>query len=50
MFILSYVWSGFDPLTQIVSFSWLATGLILGYVKSNGYKEVPKAFRNTKMV
>ena len=48
--ILGYVWFSFDTLTQVVGFSWLAIGLIIGYVKSNGYKEVPGAFRNSHMV
>lgn len=43
--ILLYVWSGFDHLTQIIGFSWLAVGLVIGYIKSKGYKEVPEAFR-----
>ncbi|MDR0620395.1 MAG: APC family permease [Deltaproteobacteria bacterium] len=43
--ILLYVWTGFDKTTQIVGFSWLAVGLIIGYVKSKGYKEVPEAFK-----
>jgi hypothetical protein len=45
--ILLYVWSGFDRLTQIVGFSWLAVGLVIGYVKSKGYKEVPEAFKKS---
>lgn len=48
--ILGYVWFSFDKLTQIVGFSWLAIGLIIGFVKSKGYKEVPEAFRNSHMV
>ncbi|MDR2502863.1 MAG: APC family permease [Deltaproteobacteria bacterium] len=47
--ILIYVWTGFDQLTQIVGFSWLAVGLIVGFVKSKGYKEVPQAFKSIKM-
>ncbi|MDR2301960.1 MAG: APC family permease [Deltaproteobacteria bacterium] len=45
--ILLYVWTGFDALTQIVGFSWLAIGLVIGYVKSKGYKEVPDAFKKS---
>lgn len=48
--ILGYVWSGFDTLTQTVGFSWLTVGLVIGYVKSKGYKEVPEAFRRTDLV
>ena len=47
--ILMYVWSGFDHLTQIVGFSWLAIGLVIGYVKTSGYKEVPDAFKKSYM-
>lgn len=37
-------------MTQIVGFSWLAIGLVIGYVKSKGYKVVPEAFRKSDMV
>ena len=43
--ILSYVWSGFDWLTQVIGFIWLGIGLVIGFVKSKGYKEVPDAFK-----
>lgn len=46
--ILAYVWSGFDHITQIVGFSWLAIGLVVGLVKSKGYKEVPEAFKKAR--
>jgi amino acid transporter len=46
-FILLYVWTGFDKLTQIVGFSWLAVGVVIGYIKSKGYKEVPDAFKKS---
>lgn len=45
MAILGYVWMSFDKTTQIVGFSWLAVGLVYGFIKSKGYKEVPEAFR-----
>lgn len=48
--ILGYVWLSFDSMTQIVGFSWLAVGLVIGYVKSKGYKVVPEAFRKSDMV
>lgn len=48
--ILGYVWLSFDSMTQIVGFSWLAIGLVIGYVKSKGYKVVPEAFRKSDMV
>jgi amino acid transporter len=47
--ILIYVWTGFDTITQAVGFSWLAVGLVIGYIKSKGYKEVPEAFKNLKL-
>ncbi len=47
--ILIYVWSGFDWLTQAVGFGWLAIGLVVGYVKTKGYKEVPEAFKKAYM-
>lgn len=50
MLILGYVWLSFDSMTQIVGFSWLAIGLVIGYVKSKGYKVVPEAFRKSDMV
>lgn len=43
--ILAYVWSGFDSLTHIIGFIWLGIGLVIGFVKSKGYKEVPEAFK-----
>ena len=48
--ILGYEWLSFDSMTQIVGFSWLAVGLVIGYVKSKGYKVVPEAFRKSDMV
>lgn len=48
--ILGYVWLSFDTLTQIVGFSWLGVGVVIGFIKSKGYKEVPEAFRNSHMV
>ena len=44
--ILAYVFTGFDVLTYTVGVSWLVIGLIVGAVKSKGYKEVPEAFKN----
>ena len=44
--ILAYVFTGFDALTYTVGISWLVIGLIVGAVKSKGYKEVPEAFKN----
>lgn len=44
--ILAYVFTGFDTLTYTVGIAWLIIGLIIGAVKSKGYKEVPEAFKN----
>ncbi len=49
IFILCYVWTGFDWPTQVVGAIWLAIGLAIGFVKSKGYKEVPEAFMHQKM-
>ena len=49
IFILGFVWSGFDSPTLIVGFSWLAVGIVVGAIKSKGYKEVPEAFRKMEV-
>ena len=41
MLILGYVWINFDKVTLMVGFAWLFVGLVFGFVKSKGYKEVP---------
>lgn len=41
--VIAFIWSGFDAKTYIVGFSWLAVGVIVGFIKSNGYKKVPPA-------
>ena len=46
IFILGFVFTGFDTMTYIVGVVWLVIGLIIGAVKSRGYKEVPDAFKN----
>jgi amino acid transporter len=33
-----YVWTGFEKLTYIVGFSWLLIGVVIGFVKSKGYR------------
>ncbi|MGI9050125.1 MAG: APC family permease [Rubrobacteraceae bacterium] len=43
--VIAYVWSGFDRLTFIFGFAWMAVGIALGAVKSRGYKEVPTALQ-----
>ena len=47
--ILLYVFTGFDVPTYIVGIAWLIIGLIIGAVKSKGYKEVPDAFKNLEV-
>jgi amino acid transporter len=49
MLILGYVWSGFEWPTLVVGFSWLAIGVVIGAIKSKGYKEVPDAFKNIEI-
>jgi len=39
--IIAFVWSGFDRNTFIAGFIWMALGIILGFVKSKGYRDVP---------
>jgi amino acid transporter len=46
LLILAYVWSGFEGLTLIVGFSWLAIGIIVGAVRSKGFRVTPDAFKN----
>lgn len=46
IFILGFIFTGFMPFTMIVGFSWLAIGIVVGAIKSKGFKEVPEAFRN----
>jgi len=49
MFILGFVWSGFDAPTLILGFSWLAVGFVFMAVKTKGFKEVPDAFKNMSL-
>ncbi|MDR1152975.1 MAG: APC family permease [Bifidobacteriaceae bacterium] len=44
--ILGYVWTGFEGLTLVVGFSWLAIGMIIGAIRSKGFRETPEAFKN----
>ncbi len=41
MLILGYVWINFDKVTLMVGFAWLFVGLVFGFIKSKGYKELP---------
>lgn len=47
--ILGYVFTGFEWATYAVGVTWLVIGLIIGAVKSKGYKEVPEAFKNLEV-
>ncbi len=47
--ILVFVFTGFEPMTYVVGVVWLILGLIIGFVKSKGYKEVPEAFKNLEV-
>lgn len=47
--ILVYVFTGFQTATYIVGVCWLVVGLIIGAVKSKGYKEVPEAFKHLEV-
>lgn len=47
--ILIFVFTGFDKLTYVVGIVWLIIGLIIGAIKSKGYKEVPDAFKNLQV-
>lgn len=49
IFILAYVFTGFDVPTYLVGGIWLVVGLVIGFVKSKGYKEVPEAFKNLEV-
>lgn len=47
--ILLFIFSGFESLTYIIGFAWLAIGIVIGAIKSKGYKEVPEAFKNLQV-
>ena len=47
--ILAYVFTGFELTTYAVGIVWLVIGLVIGAVKSKGYKEVPEAFKNLEV-
>lgn len=44
--IVGYVWFGFDRTTFIFGISWLVLGIIVGAVKSKGYREIPPVLRD----
>jgi amino acid transporter len=43
--VLLYVWLGFDMMTYLLGFSWLAIGVLVGFVKSDRYTKVPPALQ-----
>lgn len=47
--ILIYVFTGFDKMTYVVGIIWLIIGIIIGAIKSKGYKEVPEAFKHLEV-
>ena len=47
--ILGYVFTGFEVATYAVGVAWLVIGLVIGAVKSKGYKEVPEAFKHLEV-
>ncbi|MCP3772764.1 APC family permease [Paenibacillus sp. MZ04-78.2] len=44
--IILYVWSGFDRMTFIVGISWMVVGVVMGAVKSKGYKQLPPVMKD----
>lgn len=44
--IIAFVWSGFDSRTFMVGFVWMFIGIILGAIKSKGYREVPPTLKD----
>ncbi|TCP58862.1 amino acid transporter [Tumebacillus sp. BK434] len=43
--VLLFVWMGFDTMTYVLGFSWMVIGVLVGFFKSKGYKEVPPALQ-----
>ncbi|WP_270165812.1 APC family permease [Paenibacillus sp. SYP-B4298] len=41
--VIAFIWSGFDSTTYLIGFAWMAIGVVLGAIRSKGYKEVPPA-------
>jgi amino acid transporter len=37
--IVTYVWSGFEHITYIIGGGWALIGIVIGFVKSKGYRE-----------
>ncbi|MBR0599648.1 APC family permease [Sinanaerobacter chloroacetimidivorans] len=47
--ILVFIFTGFETLTYMIGIVWLVVGIVIGAVKSKGYKEVPDAFKNLEI-
>lgn len=47
--ILAYVFTGFEAMTYVMGIAWFIIGMIVGAVKSKGFKEVPDAFKNLEV-
>ncbi len=47
--IIMFVWVQFDKIAYILGGTWLLIGIIIGLVKSKGYKIVPEAFKKDMM-
>ncbi|HWR10170.1 APC family permease, partial [Sporomusa sp.] len=43
--IVGYVWTGFDETTFTAGAAWVVIGIMIGAVKSKGYKEVPPSLK-----
>jgi len=44
LLVILYVWSGLGKATFILGISWTVLGIVMGFVKSKGYKIIPSAF------
>lgn len=47
--IIMFVWLQFDKAAFILGSVWIVIGIVIGFVKSKGYKEVPEAFMKDMM-
>ena len=47
--VIGFLWAGLNPVTKIIGLTWLVIGIIIGLVKSKGYKTVPEAFTKIEM-
>ena len=45
LLIVGYVWTGFDEITFTAGAAWVFIGIVIGAVKSKGYKEVPPSLK-----